>query len=138
MVRRMWLGAVVLAALVVPGIAIAASSSRQVWVTNDCTREQRAPKAIVLTCGDGLTRLGSIQWVTWTAMGAAGVGKFDTVDCTPDCAAGKAVSYRVAVTLSKPKRCRGQAHKTFSHAELSFPGKHPTPEIKNWTIDCPV
>jgi hypothetical protein len=129
---------VLLALVVAPAVAVAAGGSSHVWTTSTCLREQYKPKSIVLTCGDGLTSLQKLKWSSWSATKARGTGTLKSNTCTPSCAAGKPVSYRVTVTLSKPQSCKQQTHKIFSHAALKFIGTPPKHEATSYTIFCPI
>lgn len=63
------------------------------------------PTQILVGCGDGGFSFNVIRWSLWTATNAAGEGLAYVNRCTPDCAAGKFITYRIAVRLSHPRRC---------------------------------
>jgi hypothetical protein len=132
---------VVLALVAAPSAALAASasgSSSQVWAIN-CTREQYKPKRIVISCGDGSTWLGQLKWSSWGRRSATGRGKFNAVNCTPDCAAGHAHSYAVKVTLSKPKTCPSQSNPAFKQATVTYTtGPRPKGAPARLTFRCPA
>jgi hypothetical protein len=124
--------------VVIPAVALAAGSSRQVWATSTCTKEQYKPTAIVLACGDGNTFLQKLTWSSWTTTSAKGQGLYTYNTCRPSCAAGRDVSYSVNVALSKPQPCKQRAHKTFTNVNLMYPGRKPSHAVTRATISCPL
>ncbi|MGZ3103093.1 hypothetical protein [Streptomyces sp. H72] len=99
------------AALAVPlGTASAAPSGERTSqqsrdpVLVDCSsRPDVRPGTFVLACGDGNSRLVSMQWSRWDAEDAVGRGTNAVNDCVPYCAEGTFHSYPVTVRLDQPR-----------------------------------
>ncbi len=108
-----------------PAAALAAGSSAQTRVVNDCGRAHLKPARIVIACGDGTEVLTKLHWSSWKRATATGTGVDNVVSCNPDCAAGKRTAYPVAVTLSRPQTCPGRRYTTFTRAVLKFGPTHP-------------
>jgi hypothetical protein len=60
---------------------------------------------IIIGCGDGGVYLGVRRWSSWTSKAAAGSGVAYINRCTPACAAGNFITYRVTLRLFRPRRC---------------------------------
>jgi hypothetical protein len=80
------------------------------------------PRSIVFTCADANLYATRLRWSTWGATARA-TGVAHANDCEPYCAAGHFRTYRVAVTLSRPKRCGGRVELT--HLAWRFSGTKP-------------
>jgi hypothetical protein len=127
------------AALVaLPTVALAASSSSQVWVTN-CTKEQYKPSTLVLACIDGYVYLTKLKWTAWTGSQATGSGTEVANDCKPNCVSGHFHGYPVSVVLSKPKTCHKQTHRVFDDLKVTFTGTRPASTAKTLklALGCP-
>ncbi|AVH60578.1 MULTISPECIES: hypothetical protein [Streptomyces] len=101
-------GAVSLAAVV--GTASAAPPGTQPVkhhaepVIVDCFWQPEVrPDDFILACGDGNSRLISLQWSQWLPNSATAEGINVVNDCKPYCAAGKFHPYRVTVRLDDPE-----------------------------------
>jgi hypothetical protein len=124
-----------------PAMAFAGTSSKQVWVTtgNSCRQERYKPSQIQLACVDGSETLQGLKWSSWNASRATGQGTDYVISCNPDCAAGHRTAYPVTVTLTKPKSCKGQRHRVFSHALLRFGQGHPgSRSTEADSLGCPL
>ncbi|MFJ2398412.1 hypothetical protein ACIOTI_37540 [Streptomyces sp. NPDC087843] len=70
----------------------------------DCLwHPQVEPGNFVLACGDGNSRLTSLQWSRWDANSAVASGVNVVNDCKPYCAAGTFRKYPVTVRLDRPQ-----------------------------------
>ncbi len=132
--RLVWL--MMLGALaVVPAVALASSSSRQVWVTSTCHREQYKPTTIVLACANGNTFIHRLRWSKWTSTKAIGRGDEAINTCQPDCATGRVTQMAVTVALGKPGSCAGHKHKVFTQARLDFGRRR---RVGSDALGCPT
>jgi hypothetical protein len=73
---------------------------------------QQKPDLIYFTCADGNEGIGKIEWSTWEATGAVGVGEYFANDCDPDCANGTFGIAKVNLKINKPIGVNGQVHLT--------------------------
>ena len=73
---------------------------------------QQKPDLIYFTCADGNEGIGKIEWSTWEATGAVGVGEYFANDCDPDCATGTFGIAKVNLKINKPIGVNGQVHLT--------------------------
>ena len=80
------------------------------------------PSSIVFACADGNFYATRLRWTSWGATAQAR-GTAHANDCKPYCAAGHFHTYRVAVTLSRPKRCGGRVELT--RVTWRFPAAKP-------------
>lgn len=70
----------------------------------DCFwKPQERPADFILACGDGNSRLTSLDWSRWDANSAVAKGRNVVNDCEPYCAAGTFRSYQVVVRLDRPE-----------------------------------
>jgi hypothetical protein len=76
---------------------VIASSEVLTW---DCEYPEIKPESIMLTCGDGGMYVDKIEWSSWEATGAQGIGFYNVNDCDPNCADGKMHNARIKVQLS--------------------------------------
>ena len=84
----------------------------QVYVTN-CGIIDYKPTAILKFCADGGVAIGAIEWESWSAQGANGIGKYQINDCSPNCAEGKIFYADVEVELRRMKNLDGKEVLTF-------------------------
>lgn len=73
------------------------------------------PSTFTIACGDGNSYLTKLKWTAWGASAAAASGIYTANNCDPYCAAGRFVSSKAAVTLSKPKNFKGRRYFTNLH-----------------------
>lgn len=71
---------------------------------------QQKPELIYFACADGNNGIGKIEWSTWEASGARGVGEYFANDCEPDCASGTFEFARVNVAIDRPIGVDGKVH----------------------------
>lgn len=95
---------------------------------NDCGSVETKPKELVLECGDGNEYLDKIKWKKWNKKQATGRATYMVNDCDPTCVDGTWDSYRVKVTLKKPKTQSGE--RVYSRVILRFPKASPTGKKK--------
>jgi hypothetical protein len=126
-----------LAAILVLAVAMGASASSPVKITN-CNTAASRPKLLTLTCGDGNTVLKGLRWSTFGGNSAQASGTFVTNTCEPNCAAGKDVSYPVTAMASAPRNC-GLGIRVYDRLTLTFTGRAPksSASLKRWTLGCP-
>jgi hypothetical protein len=91
------------------------------------------PKGVIVLCGDGGFRVVRITWSTWTETSATGRGTAKVNNCKPNCASGKFESFRVKVSLSRPKTCPG-SKREFARFTYSFPGDKPDGAKRTGTL----
>jgi hypothetical protein len=72
--------------------------------------EQQKPELVYFACADGNEGIGKIEWSTWEATGARGVGEYFANDCEPDCASGTFEFARVNVAIDRPMGVDGKVH----------------------------
>ncbi len=72
--------------------------------------EQQKPELVYFACADGNEGIGKIEWSTWEASGARGVGEYFANDCEPDCASGTFEFARVNVAIDRPMGVDGKVH----------------------------
>ena len=73
---------------------------------------QQKPELIYFACADGNTGIGKIEWSTWEATGAQGVGEYFANDCDPDCANGEFEFTNVNVAINNAIGVKGKVHLT--------------------------
>jgi hypothetical protein len=73
---------------------------------------QQKPELIYFTCADGNNGIGKIEWSTWEASGATGVGEYFANDCDPDCANGTFEITKVRLAINEPIGVGGKVHLT--------------------------
>jgi hypothetical protein len=81
--------------------------SEQTVVVNCSFKLQTSPSDFVLTCADAGDVLAHLHWVSWGPTAAFAIGTEQINDCTPNCAAGKFISYPVLVNLWRPEPLKG-------------------------------
>lgn len=74
--------------------------------------EQQRPELIYFACADGNNGIGKIEWNTWEASGAKGVGEYFANDCKPDCASGTFQFAMVNLAIDRPIGVEGKVHLT--------------------------
>jgi hypothetical protein len=125
---------VLLAALAAAGTAVAAAPVPRF---TGCAPPARVrPASIVVACGDGNFYLTGLKWTHWTARDAAAVGTGHENDCTPYCAAGRFHTYRVAVRLFRPERCKG-GRVEFTRFNYRFVSAKPKVVARSETTPAP-
>jgi hypothetical protein len=96
-----------------------------VAIIDNCANAGRVePRTIELACGDGTAVAEDLSWSQWSSGLAVGHGIVDEVNCVPDCANGQDVSYRAALTLTKPVRADSGA-RYFTRIVVAYLGKNP-------------
>jgi hypothetical protein len=136
--QRQLLAAVLLAAAaLIATAAMSASASSPLKITN-CFRASTRPKLLTLTCGDANTVLKGLRWSTFGGTTARATGKFVMNTCDPNCAEGRAVSFRVSVKATDPRKCKGGL-RVYNKLALRFTGHSPSErnDLEHWTLGCP-
>jgi len=93
------------------------------------------PASMIVACGDGNFYLTGNRWTSWGRTVAKGTATAHQNDCTPYCAAGHFHTYVVAMTLSKPRPCKG--HTVFVHLAWTFVGTKPKGVTRSDALDFP-
>jgi hypothetical protein len=83
------------------------TSPAKTVVVNCLFKPQTRPSSFVLTCADANDVLAHLHWVSWGSGAAFATGVEQINNCTPDCAAGKFISYPVLVDLWRPESLPG-------------------------------
>jgi hypothetical protein len=127
-----------LAMVLLLSAAMAASASAPLKITN-CTTAASRPKLLTLTCADGNTVIKGLRWSSFGARSAQGKGTFVTNTCEPNCAAGKDVSYPVAVKATSPRTCK-KGVRVYNKLTVTFTGRKPSnsASLTRWTLGCPI
>lgn len=93
----------------------------------DCfSHPEVRPTDFLLACGDGNSRLASLNWSRWDGDAARAQGVNWVNDCEPYCAAGRFHAYPVTVRLDRPepwKKRPGLSH--YSRITLVYPDSRP-------------
>jgi hypothetical protein len=95
-------------------VSVGASSAR-VSVQACTGRAEVRPSTFTIACGDGNSYLTKLKWTAWGTSTAKASGTYTVNNCEPYCAAGKFISSKAAVTLSKPKTVKGRRLFTTLH-----------------------
>ncbi|MEU6375024.1 hypothetical protein [Streptomyces sp. NPDC046909] len=93
----------------------------------DCLwHPQVRPTEFMLACGDGNSRLASLQWSRWGADAARAEGVNWVNDCTPYCAAGRFHAYPVTVRLDHPRPWKKRPQLShYSRITLTYTASRP-------------
>ncbi|HZT45489.1 MAG TPA: hypothetical protein VFA24_04850 [Gaiellaceae bacterium] len=92
-------------------------------VLTGCTHQpQVRPAKVVFACADFNFYATNLHWSRWSATEATGTGTGHQNDCRPNCAAGKFVTFRIAVTLTRPVTCV-KGRREFSKLAWRFTSK---------------
>ena len=83
------------------------ASPAKTVVVNCLFKPQTRPSSVVLTCADANDVLAQLHWVSWGSSAAFATGIEQINNCTPNCAAGKFISYPVLVDLWRPEPLPG-------------------------------
>ncbi|MEV6017106.1 MULTISPECIES: hypothetical protein [unclassified Streptomyces] len=84
------------------------------------------PADFILACGDGNSRLTSLDWSHWNQRSAVAEGVNMVNDCKPYCAAGKFHSYPVVVVLDQPQQWKKQPQvQHYTRMTLIYTHDHP-------------
>jgi len=73
------------------------------------------PATFTISCADGNSYLTKLKWTSWTSTSAKATGTYTINNCDPYCAAGKFISSKATVTLSKPKSVKSNRFFTNLH-----------------------
>lgn len=137
-----FVGRYLLASTAIMGVVLvlgasATSAASGVKITN-CIKVSTRPKMLTLTCGDGNTVLNGLRWSSFGGRSARANGTFETNTCTPNCAQGKVVHYRVSVNANSPRNCKARL-RVYNKLTLRFIGRSPSSasSLERWTLGCP-
>ena len=78
----------------------AAGAATPIKVLTCTGKVTEKPATYLLSCADAGAGWDSMTWSAWNGSSATGHGILRQNDCTPNCAAGKFISYRSSVVLS--------------------------------------
>jgi len=118
--------------------ALPASASSPLKITN-CNTAVIRPKLLTLSCGDGNTVLKDLRWSSFGGSTARATGTFVMNTCEPNCAAGKAVSFKVNVKATDARTCK-RGLRVYNRVALQFVGHPPSErnDLTRWTLGCPI
>ncbi|MXM67716.1 hypothetical protein GR925_30840 [Streptomyces sp. HUCO-GS316] len=121
------LGAAVSTACAAPPTAQAVRQQPRPPVLVDCFWHPKVrPADFMLACGDGNSRLTSLQWTKWNAHSATARGLNLVNDCKPYCAAGRFHTYRVDVRLDHPRPWKKHPQlERYTRISLTYPDGRP-------------
>lgn len=100
-------------------VGTSAATAAPMVSVNDCGSLETKPKEIVLACADANEYLDNVRWKSWKKKKAKGRATYKVNDCDPTCADGTWESYKVRVTLRKPRTQSGE--RVYSQMILRFP-----------------
>lgn len=84
------------------------------------------PADFLLACGDGNSRLTSLEWKRWDATAAVAEGVNVVNDCRPYCAAGTFRSYPVVVRLDDAQSWEKRPDlRQYTRMTLTYTGDRP-------------
>lgn len=87
---------------------------------------QIRPSDFMLACGDGNSRLASLDWSRWGADEARAKGVNWVNDCKPYCAAGRFHAYPVTVRLDHPEPWKKRPQVShYSRITLEYTDRRP-------------
>jgi hypothetical protein len=111
--------------------------SEQTVVINCSFKPQTRPSSFILTCADAGDVLTGLHWVSWGPIAAFAIGTEQINDCTPNCAAGKFISYPVLVNLWRPEPLKGHPGTLyFSRVTRVYTANRPPLYYCNGTHTC--
>ena len=94
-----------------------ASAAPVIALPNCQGKPQVKPSSFLFACADGNFSAQKLSWSGWGNATTTAVGVAQSNDCTPNCAAGHMLSYRIRVIVSGRQTCPGgQA----AYAEVTF------------------
>jgi hypothetical protein len=136
--RHLPAGALLAVAVLIAASAVSASASSPLKITN-CNTAVSRPKLLTLSCGDGNTVLKGLSWSSFGGSTARAKGTFVMNTCEPNCAAGKAVSFKVSVKATDPRTCK-RGLRVYNKVTLQFIGHSPSERnaLERWTLGCPI
>ena len=132
--------ALLLAVSVAAMVSAAAAQGAQVPKLAGCipgTTPTVRPKQVIVACGDANFYFTNLVWTAWNGTRASAGGIAHLNDCTPYCAAGHFHTYRVTVTLTRPRSCKNGAEE-FTRMTWRFPAAHPAgqPRTAGQPLPC--
>src|SRR3984957_10552573 len=99
---------VVTSCAAIDAVAMPAGASSTRVVIQPCAgKAEVRPSTFTISCADGNSYLTKLKWSAWGSTTASADGVYTVNNCDPYCAAGKFVSSKAIVTLSKPKTFKG-------------------------------
>jgi hypothetical protein len=93
----------------------AGASAGRVVIQSCAGKREVRPTTFTIACGDGNSYLTKLKWSAWGASSAKASAVYTVNNCDPYCAAGKFVSSKAEVILSKPKTVKGRRYFTSLH-----------------------
>ena len=129
--------------LVLVAVAVAAvpafASGGSNRIVGNCTKSTVAPKSIVLACADDNAYIAHVTWTSFGGASASGAGSLTVNTCSPNCAAGKFVSYPVTFKASAAKPCPDH-YDDYRALAVVFAGAPPKYYTKRYStkLFCPI
>lgn len=110
---------------------------RQPVIVDCFWHPQVRPADFLLACGDGNSRLYSLQWSRWDPNSAVATGINVVNDCKPYCAAGTFHPYPVTIRLDHPGPWK--KHPQLSHyTRIRLLYAHNRPDGFGQVVDYPL
>ena len=100
------------------GAATTVRASASVVIQPCAGKPEVRPPTFTISCGDGNSYLTKLKWTSWTSTTAKATGTFTENNCDPYCAAGKFISSKATVTLSKPKNAK--SYRFFTNLHVAY------------------
>jgi hypothetical protein len=76
------------------------------------------PTTFTISCGDANSYLTKLKWSSWGGTTAKATGIYTANNCDPYCAAGKFISSKATVTLTKPKSAK--SYRFFTNLHVGY------------------
>jgi hypothetical protein len=106
-------------------------------VVNCAFKQQARPSSLILTCADAGDVLARLHWVSWGSGAAFAYGIELINNCTPNCAAGRFITYPVLVNLWRPEPLPGHPGTSyFTRATRVYTNNRPPLYFCNGTHTC--
>ena len=82
------------------------------------------PVKITLTCADGNVGIEKITWTNWGKSSANGTGTYFYNNCTPYCAAGKFIRFKIAFSVGSIWLESGTKKRVYGQLQIPDSGKY--------------
>ena len=101
------------------------SSAAQSVFLNDCGYKYSVkPSSLTMACADGNLGIEKIKWTNWGKSVALGTGTYFYNNCTPNCAAGRFVRFKVSFSIGTIFLEKGSKKQVYSELEI-LGSRHP-------------
>jgi hypothetical protein len=110
----------VLAIALCTGAGASGASVKHIYIAAECRGSSLEPRTVTLACADANLYVSHLRYKGYGHKTTTASGVFHENDCTPNCAAGKFLTYSGTIKFSDISRCGGRLY--YSRAEYSFEG----------------